>query len=36
MYQTGRKYAKGFKQTMKIVFDEILPKWNYWVVPSGS
>ena len=36
VYQTGRKYAKGFKQTMKIVFDEILPKWNYWVVPSGS
>lgn len=36
VYQTGRKYAKGFKQTMKIVFDEILPKWNYRVVPSGS
>ena len=35
VYQTGRKYAEGFKENMKIVFDEILPKWNYRVVPSG-
>jgi hypothetical protein len=32
-YETGRKYAKGFKKTMKIVFDKILPKWNYRAVP---
>ena len=36
VYQTGRKYAKGFKENMKIVFDEILPKWNYRAIPSGS
>jgi Rhodopirellula transposase DDE domain len=36
MYQTGRKYAEGFKENMKIMFDEILPKWNYRAVPSGS
>jgi hypothetical protein len=36
VYQTGRKYAAGFKEGMKIVFDEILPKWNYRAVPSGS
>lgn len=36
VYQTGRKYAAGFKETMKIVFDEILPKWNYRAVPSGT
>jgi hypothetical protein len=36
VYQTGRKYAEGFKETMKIMFDEILPKWNYRVVPGGS
>jgi hypothetical protein len=36
VYQTGRKYAEGFKENMKIVFDEVLPKWNYRVVPSGS
>jgi hypothetical protein len=36
VYQTGRKYAEGFKEDMKIVFDEVLPKWNYRAVPSGS
>jgi hypothetical protein len=36
VYQTGRKYAEGFKEDMKIMFDEILPKWNYRAVPSGS
>lgn len=33
VYATGRKYAQGFKKTMKIVFDEFLPKWNYRAVP---
>jgi Rhodopirellula transposase DDE domain len=33
-YETGRKYTKGFKKTMKIVFDKILPKWNYRAVPA--
>jgi Rhodopirellula transposase DDE domain len=36
VYQTGRKYEVGFKENMKIVFDEILPKWNYRAIPSGS
>lgn len=36
VYQTGRKCAKGFKENMEIVFDEILPKWNYRAVPSGT
>jgi hypothetical protein len=36
VYQTGRKYAAGFKEGVKIVFDEILPRWNYRAVPSGS
>jgi hypothetical protein len=36
VYRTGRKYAAGFKEGMKIVFDAILPKWNYRAVPSGS
>ena len=34
IYETGRKVAKGFKETMKIIFDEYLPKWNYRVVPT--
>ena len=36
VYQTGRAYTKGFKETMKILFDDILPKWNYRAVPSRS
>jgi hypothetical protein len=35
VYQTGRKHAEGFKEDMKIVFDEFLPRWNYRAVPSG-
>ena len=34
VYETGRKCAKGFKETMKIVFDEFLPKWNYRAIPE--
>jgi hypothetical protein len=33
-YTTGRKYADDFKQTMKILFDDHLPKWNYRAVPQ--
>lgn len=33
-YKTGRKYAKDFKQTMAIQFDEYLPKWNYTALPQ--
>ena len=35
VYQTGRKVSETFKSTMRIVFDEILPKWNYCAVPKG-
>ena len=34
LYAIGRKYASGFKETMKIVFDDTLPKWNYRAVPG--
>jgi hypothetical protein len=30
----GKKVAKGFKKTMRILFDDLLPKWNYRAVPS--
>ena len=33
VYETGRKCAAGFKESMKIAFDKLLPKWNYRVVP---
>ena len=35
-YETGRKCAADFKQTMKLVFDEFLPKWNYRACPNPS
>ena len=35
VYETGRKYAAGFKKTMQIVFDEVLPKWNYRAIPTA-
>jgi DDE family transposase len=34
VYETGRKCAAGFKEAMRIVFDEVLPKWNYRAVPE--
>ena len=36
VYRTGRRYAVDFKETMRIVFDDVLPKWNYRAIPSGS
>jgi hypothetical protein len=34
VYETGRKCAAGFKKTMKILCDKVLPKWNYRAVPE--
>ncbi len=38
IYETKRKVAKGFKETIhensQIIFHDILPKWNYSVVPK--
>ena len=36
VYATGRKYAQGFKATMKILFDDHLPKWNYRAIPESG
>ena len=36
VYQTGRKVAEEFKETMRIVFDEVLPQWNYCAVPLSQ
>jgi hypothetical protein len=36
VYQTGRRAAEDFKETMLIVFDEFLPRWNYTVVPNAG
>ncbi len=34
IYHTGRKVASDFIENMKIIFHEILPNWNYTVVPD--
>jgi hypothetical protein len=33
LYESGRKYSDNFKETMTIIFDEVLPKWNYQIQP---
>ena len=33
-YETGRQVAADFKTNMTIVFDALLPKWNYRAVPQ--
>ena len=34
VYETGRKRAEGFYESMTIAFDKVLPKWNYRKIPS--
>jgi len=34
IYETGRKVADGFKESMKIVFDKSLSQWNYTAIPE--
>jgi hypothetical protein len=34
VYETGRKVVDDFKKTMRIVFDDFLPQWNYTAVPN--
>jgi hypothetical protein len=33
-YPTGEKVPDGYKKSMRIVFDEELPAWNYRAVPK--
>ena len=33
-YTLGKKVAEGFQKTMRIRFDDLLPKWNYRAVPT--
>ena len=34
VYKTGREVADNFKANMAILFDELLPKWNYVAKPQ--
>jgi hypothetical protein len=26
--------SEAFKKNMPIIFDTVLPKWNYWAMPQ--
>jgi len=34
LYEGGRTVSEAFKKTMPIVFEKLLPKWNYWALPQ--
>ena len=34
IYNKGRKVVEGFKKTMRIVFDNLLPRFNYRAIPT--
>lgn len=36
VYATGKKVAAGFKESMRIVFDAHLGKWNYTAAPEKA
>lgn len=36
IYEIGRKVAEDFKATMRIVFDDYLPQWNYTALPKDG
>jgi hypothetical protein len=35
-FATKRKVADGFKEAMRIQFDDYLPQWNYTAIPLAS
>ena len=34
LYETGRNATEEMKGNLKIVFDDLLPKWNYRATPQ--
>lgn len=36
LYETGKKCAADFLETMRIVFDDVLPRWNYRAIPQAT
>jgi hypothetical protein len=34
LYEGGRTVSEAFKKTMPIVFEKLLPQWNYWALPQ--
>lgn len=35
IYDKGRKVVEGFKKTMRIAFDNLLPRFNYRAIPTA-
>ncbi|MEO1984723.1 MAG: ISAzo13 family transposase, partial [Fuerstiella sp.] len=33
-YETGRNATEAMKQDLEILFDDLLPNWNYTAVPE--
>jgi hypothetical protein len=36
VYETGRKVAESVKQTLHLIRDLHLPKWNYRILPQAK
>ena len=36
LYVTGKKCAANFLETMSILFDDFLPRWNYRAIPQAN
>jgi hypothetical protein len=36
LYETGRHATEEIKQNLRIVFDDLLPRWNYRAVPQNA
>ncbi len=36
VYATGKKCSANFLETMTIIFDEVLPRWNYRAIPQAN
>ena len=36
IYPLRKKVAKGFKESMQILFDDFLGQWNYKAIPLKS
>jgi len=36
LYKKGRKVCEHFKMNLPLIFDNILPKWNYRAIPQNT
>jgi hypothetical protein len=36
VYASGKKVATDFLETMRILFDDFLPRWNYRAIPQAT